>query len=611
MVIKKYVYLLITLISLLNITFLISCDLSESSAESETDKKDTAPVIVIEGYNPDTVALNSGEYQFSKVIAFDLIYNDENEIIDSLELSNDITKSGSVNTSEKGVYKVVYSVSDESENKTEVTLVVVVVDEDDVPDPDITKPVIIISGANPDTIKVGESWSLPTVTASDNKDGDLTNEIKKSGDLDNSKSGINEIIFTVSDAAGNSTEKKLVVVVINEIVQEDKIAPEIDIAGANPDTITEGETWNYPKVTASDDVDGDISSNVSKSGTVDSENSGTYKVIYTVSDKAGNEASKTLTIVVLEAPDKDAPEITISGNNPLTIKMGTTFSSPNVTAWDEKDGDLSSSISKNGNVNTSEEGTYEIVYTVEDAAGNSTSKTLVVNVIFAYPVHTNIKASTFWCGEGASGDNDFITNTLSAWDSHWGEHFGLEDHPINISRDSDFIPTSSKYTGDENPYYFALPYNDYDDVVYDGEGQTIDGYEIDSYYRKFDCYDNIHWGKDKSPSGWGYGYSLCKNRWIKVKVAGTDKVCYAQWEDAGPYYYNDYPYVFGTADPANTTDSPYAGIDLSPSVCLYLEQKMAEWGAYEFHVDWEFVNEGDVPDGPWKKHVTTRQVSWE
>lgn len=201
MVIKKYVYLLITLISLLNITFLISCDLSESSAESETDKKDTAPVIVIEGYNPDTVALNSGEYQFSKVIAFDLIYNDENEIIDSLELSNDITKSGSVNTSEKGVYKVVYSVSDESENKTEVTLVVVVVDEDDVPDPDITKPVIIISGANPDTIKVGESWSLPTVTASDNKDGDLTNEIKKSGDLDNSKSGINEIIFTVSDVS--------------------------------------------------------------------------------------------------------------------------------------------------------------------------------------------------------------------------------------------------------------------------------------------------------------------------------------------------------------------------------------------------------------------------
>jgi hypothetical protein len=30
----------------------------------------------------------------------------------------------------------------------------------------------------------------------------------------------------------------------------------------------------------------------------------------------------------------------------------------------------------------------------------------------------------------------------------------------------------------------------------------------------------------------------------------------------------------------------------------------------ENKVDWQFVDDDDVPDGPWKRVVTTRQVSW-
>lgn len=236
--------------------------------------------------------------------------------------------------------------------------------------------------------------------------------------------------------------------------------------------------------------------------------------------------------------------------------------------------------------------------------------TTIDTTISNYPMHRNIMTSTFWCGEGASGDNDFITNTTSAWDVDWGSRFGIEDEPF-LSRDSDFIPTSSKYTGKENPYYFALPYNDMGPGVYDGSGPDDNSAPIDGYWRKENAYTKVYWADEMTPSQWASSNSMCKNRWIRVNVAGGgNKFCYAQWEDAGPYYYNDHEYVWGTADPSNTTDSPYSGIDLSPSVCLYLGQTMQEWGAPSFEVDWCFVDEEDVPDGPWKRHVTTTQINW-
>ncbi len=226
-----------------------------------------------------------------------------------------------------------------------------------------------------------------------------------------------------------------------------------------------------------------------------------------------------------------------------------------------------------------------------------------------FPVHHNIIASTFWVGEGASGDNDFITNTVSAWDGEWGKKFGLEDAPL-ISRDANFIPSSNQYKGIENPFYCALPYNDMSNGVYDGAGVEDHTAPVDQYSRKLNAYEVVPWADEMSVDQWGFGNSMCKNRWIKIQVSGTDKVCYVQWQDAGPYYYNNHKYVFGTDRPANTTDAPYAAIDLSPSACLYLEQQLQVWGAPSFEVDWSFVNEEDVPDGPWKRNVTTGQINW-
>jgi len=106
----------------------------------------------------------------------------------------------------------------------------------------------------------------------------------------------------------------------------------------------------------------------------------------------------------------------------------------------------------------------------------------------------------------------------------------------------------------------------------------------------------------------GRPFSLLKNRWLRIG-ANNGRDCYAQWEDSGPYVYDDAAYVFGASDVGpRSRRARNAGIDVSPAVrdCL----GFAGLNDDENVVDWQFVEERDVPPGPWKRVVTTRQVFW-
>ncbi len=60
-----------------------------------------------------------------------------------------------------------------------------------------------------------------------------------------------------------------------------------------------------------------------------------------------------------------------------------------------------------------------------------------------------------------------------------------------------------------------------------------------------------------------------------------------------------------------STDDPYAGIDLSPSVMLRLGVTLGEWGANVDNIDWQFVDFKDVPEGPWKRYLSNNSTGWE
>jgi Tfp pilus assembly protein FimT len=75
------------------------------------------------------------------------------------------------------------------------------------------------------------------------------------------------------------------------------------------------------------------------------------------------------------------PVITLNGANTMTVQIGSTFTDPGATASDTEDGDLTSSITTTGHVNTLIAGAYPLTYNVTDSGGlPATQVTRTVNV---------------------------------------------------------------------------------------------------------------------------------------------------------------------------------------------------------------------------------------
>ena len=83
-------------------------------------------------------------------------------------------------------------------------------------------------------------------------------------------------------------------------IPADVASPEMQIFGDANITHFKDTAWVDPGVEAHDVRDGNITSDI-VSGTVDVNTTGTYTLTYTVSDAAGNEASITRTVNVVEA----------------------------------------------------------------------------------------------------------------------------------------------------------------------------------------------------------------------------------------------------------------------------------------------------------------------
>ena len=84
--------------------------------------------------------------------------------------------------------------------------------------------------------------------------------------------------------------------------QEDKdiTPPIINLLGNDIVTIALGTAYVDSGYTATDDIDGDLSSSVIITGIVNEFNAGTYQLHYNVSDNAGNKANEKIRTVIIE-----------------------------------------------------------------------------------------------------------------------------------------------------------------------------------------------------------------------------------------------------------------------------------------------------------------------
>ena len=181
------------------------------------------------------------------------------------------------------------------------------------------------------------------------------------------------------------------------------------------------------------------------------------------------------------------------------------------------------------------------------------------------PWKRNVVATVFWVGE-LPGEHNPTPNNKSAWDENWQANFGGVDTPEQ--RDG-WCPQG--FTPLLNPFYCALPYND---VAAGGVHRPEASVAVPWFWESYR----------------GGGLSVCKDRWVAIHHAG--KVCYAQWEDVGPFEVDHWQYVFGHEAPRPNRNQA-AGIDLSPAVRDFLGLRSGET------VEWRFVGERQVPQGPW------------
>jgi hypothetical protein len=86
---------------------------------------------------------------------------------------------------------------------------------------------------------------------------------------------------------------------------------------------------------------------------------------------------------------------------------------------------------------------------------------------------------------------------------------------------------------------------------------------------------------------------VCKDRWIAIRKG--NRICYAQWEDCGPFRTDHFQYVFQNERPKPNLNHG-AGLDVSPAVRDYLALAPTDV------TDWQFVEVRDVAPGPWRSY---------
>jgi len=178
----------------------------------------------------------------------------------------------------------------------------------------------------------------------------------------------------------------------------------------------------------------------------------------------------------------------------------------------------------------------------------------------------DIVTTIFWVGERPGGHNP-VPNLRSSWDRYWAYNYGGYDNPDAGAR-RDFIP--AKFVPRQNPFYFALPYNDVEGGHTKREASRVVPWFNQAFVRS--------------------GQTVLKDRWIAVHHG--NRVCYAQWEDCGPFRTDDWRYVFGDERPRPNLNQG-AGLDVSPAVRDYLGLGVKDV------CDWKFVEYREVTRGPW------------
>lgn len=310
----------------------------------------------------------------SSLTAYDDI---DGDLTDNINLIQD---GYSENMTSLGSYDLIFEVSDNSNNKTQLTVKVEVVD--------VLAPVFsdigIIKAVYPNVYSVEEIKGM--LTASDNYDGNISSNITLVDDRYtefSSQTGLYEIEYSVTDTSGNTANYVQIIEVVDE---EGPIISGNDNISVGYDQELSMSNIKYG-LSVVDNYD--LSSTIelvleSNSYSTNSHTLGTYLVQFSATDSSGN---KTIKDIIINVVDEIGPVVYLNSSI-IQVYSDTVLSLPDFAKLLVNTNELSDkqdyfikikydSYSKN----SFNPGTYHLYLDFEDGYGKVLSKEFQINVL--------------------------------------------------------------------------------------------------------------------------------------------------------------------------------------------------------------------------------------
>ena len=181
--------------------FIVAVLVIQAACDGDGPGRDTTPpVIALSGANPQVIMVSEAYVEHGATA----IDNRDGDLTASI-----VIDASAIDSSVPGTYQVTYNVSDAAGNAAAMVTRTVIYE-------DRTPPVITLQGDNPQIIILGAAYVELGASATDNVDGDLTNDIViDTSSVNLAAVGDYDVTYDVSDAAGNAAVTMIRVVTVN------------------------------------------------------------------------------------------------------------------------------------------------------------------------------------------------------------------------------------------------------------------------------------------------------------------------------------------------------------------------------------------------------------
>ena len=215
----------------------------------------------------------------------------------------------------------------------------------------------------------------------------------------------------------------------------DYVKPVLALIGPAVYKMQVGKHYTELGITATDNLEGNISSKYIRTGYLDTNTIGYYTLTYSVADLYGNLSVPIRRIVQVEI-NQTGPTIALIGSDTMKVGVKYNYTEQGATAADNLGRNISNLITTSGNINTNVLGTYPLTYIITDAFGFIASKIRTVMVvdttkpIISSIVNGRIGTDTVRCQIGTSFN---AQNALTINDNYWSGLQFIQTGSINVN----------------------------------------------------------------------------------------------------------------------------------------------------------------------------------